>query len=116
MLDSDKTTKQEEIIRLNSKISELQSSYEQKQEELLEAEKLVQECLEEKKKSYEKSSTDLDLSKAIETLRSQLGAQQQSVAKYDAKIKKRESEVRPQQRVGLNCFHIFMSFHISFGS
>ena len=36
----------------------------------------------------------MDLSDAIDKLRNQLGAQQQAVMKYEAKIKKRESEVR----------------------
>ncbi len=52
-----------------------------------------QECLEDKKRRSEAIGDAAELSKAIETLRRQLSTQQEVVGKYEAKVKKRESEV-----------------------
>ena len=73
---------------------EMHCQIEQLRQELSESESIVQECLEEKKKAKSSQGIDIDLSKAIETLRNQLSSQQEVVGKYEAKIKKRESELR----------------------
>ena len=98
-------TEKEEWIREKESLAEekarLQHLYDQAQQELSESEAIVTECLEEKKRG--KSSIDVDLSDAIDKLRSQLMAQQQAVGKYEAKIKKRESEVSRRIFVILVC-------------
>ena len=50
--------------------------------------------MEEKRKSQEKNSLNMNVAEVVEKLKVQLNAQQESVAKNEAKVKKRESEVR----------------------
>ena len=90
--ESEKETLLAEKSELAEEKKKLQELYDQAQQEVNESEAIVQECLEEKKRG-KSSSIDLDLSNAIEKLRSQLMSQQEAEAKYEAKIKKRESEV-----------------------
>lgn len=74
-------------------VSQLRGLVAQKQQELAEAEAVVQECLEERNKQKSAMKNDAELSRAIETLRDQLNGQRESVQKYEQKMRKRESEV-----------------------
>eukprot|EP00096_Caligus_rogercresseyi_P002924 TRINITY_DN1531_c0_g1_i3.p1 TRINITY_DN1531_c0_g1~~TRINITY_DN1531_c0_g1_i3.p1 ORF type:complete len:1473 (-),score=521.78 TRINITY_DN1531_c0_g1_i3:70-4488(-) len=71
-----------------------QSLYEQSQQELLEAETIVQECLEEKKAAKSSSSSSDELLKTLSVLEDQLNSQKQAVLKYENKVKKRDSELK----------------------
>lgn len=68
----------------------LQSSYDQIQQELVETESIVKECIEDKNRN---TGLDPEFANAVENLKKQLTSQQEAVKKYDAKIKKRENEV-----------------------
>ena len=84
---------------LSEEKARLQSLYDQAQQELAESESIVQECLEDKRRGQKSpAAMDADLGRAIDGLRKQLGAQQESVARYEAKVKKRESELKEKSQ------------------
>ncbi|CAB4059114.1 unnamed protein product [Lepeophtheirus salmonis] len=84
----------QEKSTLEADKDKLQSLYDQSQQELLEAENIVQECLEEKKQAKAASSNNGEMLKALQTLEDQLNSQKQAVLKYESKVKKRDSELK----------------------
>lgn len=93
-LQSEKDIAVKEKAKIEEEFANLQLMYDRAQQELAESESIVQECLDEKKRNQGKGGLDIDITTAIDTLRRQLSSQQEAVGKYEAKIKKRESEVR----------------------
>jgi chromosome segregation ATPase len=97
-LKSDEDAFVAERVEITQEKEHFKSLYDQAQMELTESEAIVQECLEEKKLSSKKGSfgaqLDFDLSEAIESLRKKLSAQQDVVAKFEAKVKRRDVEIK----------------------
>lgn len=73
-------------------MDDLKNQLYQAQQELAEAESMVQECVEEKKKLNNVNTNELV--KAIDLLRDQLNSQKEAVHKYEGKIKRREAELK----------------------
>lgn len=85
-----------QINGLNVELVHVKSLLDQAQQELAEAESVVQECVDEKKKLN--SINNNDLMKAVDTLRDQLNNQKEAVSKYEAKIKRREHDLKDKTR------------------
>ena len=89
---SEQQVSSDEVKKMKSEYEELKVQYDQTLQELSDAESIVQECLEEKKNQKQVDNTELI--RAVDTLRDQLNSQKDAVQKYEAKIKKRDTEVR----------------------
>ena len=80
---------QNQVYQLNEELNSVKNQLDQAQQELTEAESVVQECVEEKKKLNNVNNNELVT--AIDTLRDQLNSQKEAVHKYEGKIKRRDS-------------------------
>jgi len=89
---SEKSGFENRIFGLTEELSLVKNQLDQAQQELSEAESVVAECVEEKKKLNNVNNTELV--QAIDTLRDQLNSQKEAVLKYEGKIKRRDSELK----------------------
>ena len=86
---SEKSGFENRIFGLTEELNLVKNQLDQAQQELSEAESVVAECVEEKKKLNNVNNTELV--QAIDTLRDQLNSQKEAVLKYEGKIKRRDS-------------------------
>ncbi len=86
---------EEEMQKLQQERDELKSRLDQV---VMESEAIVKECLEEKKRMASSAASGgagvAGLNEAIESLRKQLSAQKDIVTKFEAKVKRREAEIK----------------------
>ena len=106
---SEKSGFENRIFGLTEELSLVKNQLDQAQQELSEAESVVAECVEEKKKLNNVNNTELV--QAIDTLRDQLNSQKEAVLKYEGKIKRRDSgKIFDFFSISLN-FQIFVFFY-----